>query len=153
MYPDHVKALTDGYLIGPMQQIVMMTIDADAKKLRGEPGRVPLVGSIIDTINDRSLLNSAYYRVLSDMDRAHREFGSMSADKDKRDQITPEMRSAEVAFKRFESAEKLAGVQRAALRKNTSLDDDARAERTQSIEDRVDKDHKRLLVQYFQSKE
>ena len=153
MYPDHVKALTDGYLIGPMQQIVMMTIDADAKKLRGEPGRVPLVGSIIDAINDRSLLNSAYYRVLSDMDRAHREFGSMSADKDKREQITPEMRSAEVAFMRFESAEKLAGVQRAALRKNTSLDDDARAERTQSIEDRVDKDHKRLLVQYFQSKE
>jgi hypothetical protein len=148
MYPDHIKALTDGVLIGPMQEILKLTVDAEAKKLRGEPERMPLISQLVDTINDRQILNSVYNRVRSDMEQAHREYGALQGDPEKRGDITMEMRAQEQAYKRFAAAEKLIGQQRSALNK-MPLDAEARAEKVQALEARADAERKKLLIQYM----
>jgi hypothetical protein len=151
MYPDHVKALVDGYLVGPPQELLKMYLDNPAKVARGEPERLPLIASLIDNINDRSVLNSIYSRVRNDMDQAHREFATAEADPDKKGDITDGQKTLEKAYQQFSTMEKIIGGQRSALRKNTTLDDDTRSERTQMIEERADEQHRRLLGEYFRS--
>ena len=151
MYPDHLKAMVDGYLVGPLREIINLTVEQEAKKARGEPMRVPLVASLIDTVNDRAVLNSVYSRVRNDMDSTHRELMTLQADRDPDGKITPEMLQMERSYQRFLAEEKLLGVQRAALKKQVNLDDETRSERTIAIEVRADASHRRLLVQHFQA--
>lgn len=149
VYPDHIKALADGYLIGPMREIMSMTIESESRKLRGEPMRVPLVASFVDSLNDRQLLNSVYYRVRGEMEQGHREYQTLKDAGDPDGLITPEMADAERAYKRFEAAEKMIGMQRSALRRSKITDEDELAERTQEIEQRADSERRRLMVEYL----
>lgn len=149
MYPDQIKALSDGYLVGPVHQLIDWAIENPARVQRGEPGRYPFINQLVDTVNDRAQLNQIYYRVRGDMDQLHREYTSDLSDPEKRGDITVEMRKQEQAYDRFQAAEKLIGVQRSALGRAVGLDDETRAERVQAIEERADAEHRRLLVQYF----
>lgn len=149
IYPDHIKAIADGVLIGPMRELMNLTVEAAAKEARGEPMRVPLVASLIDSLNDRQALNQVYGRVRDDMDSLHRKFSSLQANRDPDGEITPEMKAAERSYQRFMAAEKMIGIQRAALKKMTGLDEETRNARTQSIEERADAAHRKLLVGFF----
>lgn len=147
IYPDHLKAIADGLLIGPAREIIALTSENDAKRARGEPGKMPIVSSLIDNLNDRQQLNGIYSRVRGELDRNHREYATRKAD----GEVTPEMEVLEQAYKKFTSQEKMFGVQRAALKKNTTLDDDTRSERTKAIEERADAAHRKLLVHFMQA--
>lgn len=149
MYPDHIKALANGFLVGPIREILSMGVDNDAKAMRGEPPRLPLVHSLIDSDNERQRLNSVYYRVRGDMEQGHREFTSMQADPERRGSITPEQMQQEREYRRFQAAEKVIGMQRSALRKAKGLDDEQRATKTQEIEERADATRRRLLAPYL----
>lgn len=150
LYPDHIKALVNGYMVGPINQIVKLTVEDEAKKLRGEPASIPVFASIIDNINDRQVLNSIYSRVRNDLDGTHRKVESLRASGGT-DQITPEMLDIDRAYTRFVGMEKLIGGQRSALRK-MELEPEEMSERVQAVEERADAARRRLLVDYFQTK-
>jgi hypothetical protein len=153
MYPDHVRALSDGVLIGPFHQIVQYLIDNPSKEVRGEKTSVPLIGSLIDSINDRSMLNQIYSRVRGDMDSVHREITTLRANRDPDQQITPEMQKTEIAYQQFKGQEHVLGLQRQALKKMAaSLDADVLAMKTQQIEDRADSVHRKMLVSYYNNR-
>jgi hypothetical protein len=152
LYPDHIKAVADGYLVGPFREIMNLTVENAAKEMRGEPGRMPLVASFIDQINDRAALNQVYSRVRDDMDRVHREVKSLQAEGDPDGKLTDEMRQIERAYQRFAAVEKVLGTQRNAIKK-MDLDDETRSEKVQAIEERADREHRRLLVEYLGARE
>lgn len=152
VYPDHVRALVDGYLVGPLRMITNLAVYNPAKKQRGEPEQLVLTSSLIDTINERHILNAVYFREKNELDAIHREVKSLTA-RGEHDRITPEMREAEAAYKTFHSTETMLGLQRSALKRNTQLDDETRADRVREIEERADAARRKVLVRFLGSKE
>jgi hypothetical protein len=153
VFPDHIKALADGYMVGPLREVVAAGLENPAREMRGEPGRVPLVSQVVDTVNDRSRLNSIYARARAELEQNHREVESMQTDVFKRGSITPEMREMDRAWQRFAAVEQDIGLQRSSLKKiSDRLDPDTLAERAQRIEARADDARRRLLARYMESK-
>lgn len=150
IFPDQIKAMSDGYLVGPLREVITMMVETPAKEARGEKGQLPLVHSLIDVTNDRTILNSVYYRLRKDMEQDHREFSSAMDDPEKRHSLTADQREKERAYQRFLAVDKIISGQRNALDKMTHLDDEARAARLQGIESRADEQHRRLLKAYMQ---
>lgn len=145
MYPDHIKAIVDGYAIGPAREIIAAAVDNPSKALRGEPGRVPLVASIVDNINDRSILNSIYYRNREDLEAVHKEFSSRQANGTLQGWLTPERMRQALMFKQFESQERVIGRMRGNLDKMNLPEDVYTAQRTM-LEQRADEVRKQLLL-------
>jgi len=147
LYPDHIKALADGYLIGPMREITSSLIENPSKEQRGEKGRMPLVASIVDNVNDRQILNSVYYRTRQDLEDANREYESRLRDGTLAGWLDGEKFQKVQAYKRMELVERKMGSLRGVLTKQRDrMDADVYADRLQEIETRVDEERRKALV-------
>lgn len=154
MYPDHVKALADGYAVGPMREILQHYIENPARGERGEPARLIGISSIVDNINDRNILNSVYYRVRKDLDAVHREFKSREARDELEGWETPERREQAEAFEQFEHKEKELSRRRSQSRKTAKQDDPEWVrERTTQIEQDADEARREILKAYLGGKQ
>ena len=152
VFPDHIKALSDGYMIGPMREIMSHFVDNPAKEMRGEKGRIPIVASLVDNIRDRQLLNNVYYRERDAIAGVAKEYESRMARNDLADWITPEKTQQLVAFKQFKSQELMFGHMRNNLVK-AKLDPETRSIQLQAIEEQADNARRRVLVTFLQNKE
>lgn len=151
IYPDHIKALSDGYLIGPMREAISYFIDTPSKEARGEKARIPIIASLVDNLNDRQILNSVYYRYRDEISGVAKEYESRMARNDLADWVTPEKTQQMIAFKQFKSAEEILARQRTLLKK-MKLEPEAESIRLQAIEEQADQSHKRVLLQYLRQK-
>lgn len=149
MYPDHVKALVDGYVVGPAHMAVQAAIDNPAREARGEPGQLTGLSQLVDTINDRQILTSIYYRVRGNLETSYREYESAKTTHTL-DQLPPEVVAQHRAFERFQTAEKALAPQRAQAYKRAPQDGGAAVRR---IEERSDDAHRRVLQAYFTSQQ
>jgi hypothetical protein len=149
MYPDHLKAVSDGYLIGPMRELTAAFIDNPAKATRGEPGRIPIIASIVDNINDRSILNSIYYRTRDDLEATTKEYNRRMQDGTLGEWVTPERATQALQFKQFESQERQLGRMRGNLDR-MKLDPEVYAMQRTALEEQADAIRKQLLLTVLQ---
>lgn len=147
MYPDHVKALVDGYVVGPAHLAVQAGIDNPAREARGEPAQLTALSQIVDTVNDRQILTSVYYRVRGDLEQSYREYESAKATHSLA-QLPPQVADQHRAFERFQASEKALSSQRSQAYKLMPKDGGAAVQR---VEDRSDDAHRRVLQSYFAS--
>ena len=152
VFPDHIKALSDGYMIGPMMEIMSYFVDNPSKEMRGEKGRIPIVASLVDNIRDRQLLNNVYYRERDAIAGVAKEYESRMARNDLADWITPEKTQQLMAFKQFKSQELMFGHMRNNLVK-AKLDPEMKSIQLQAIEEQADNARRRVLVTFLQNKE
>lgn len=150
LFPDHIKAISDGYMIGPMREIMSYFVDNPSKEMRGEKTRIPLVASLVDNINDRQLLNSVYYRERDAISGVAKEYESRMARGELGDWVTPEKTAQLMAYKQFKSQELMFGKMRNSIRKS-GLDAEGMAPQLQALEERADIARRSVLVSFLQN--
>jgi hypothetical protein len=143
IYPDQIKHLVDSYMVDPVSRLArQVLIDNPARQERGEPGQMPAISSVVDFVNDRQLLNTAYYRVREEAQDAFRKFNSDPEE-------YADLAEKAQAFRVFQAREKVISGMRSALKKaRNDLDEDTLAERSQTIETQADEAHRELLKAY-----
>lgn len=153
VYPDHLKAISDGYLIGPARVLMTQLVDNPGKVFRGEPEKWAVLGSIVDNINDRQLINSVYYRIRGDLEEVNREYEYRAREGKLAGWMTPDRMKDVQAFKQFEASEKALSRPRASAYKARGVVPDAALSPTvQAIESQSDLMHKQLIQQYLKGK-
>lgn len=149
MYPDHIKELTNGVLIGPWHELMKVFVYNPAATSRGDTPSVPVVSQMLDTYKSRAVQASIYYRVRNDLETANKELNRLKTEDPS--EITPELREKANAFAQFKSSELMLAHQRTALKKMNGLDDETHDIRLQAIEERADAAQRRVLLRYMSS--